>query len=84
MKLVVTVLQRDSLGCLVNPTVRSSLLELKFGGGIVDLFILDLYGWISLWMPESLLTEVVWLLPVLKLCVALLLLLFVLEIAICS
>ncbi|KAF3514942.1 hypothetical protein F2Q69_00008810 [Brassica cretica] len=33
VKLVVTVLQRDSLGCLVNPTVRSSLLELRFGGG---------------------------------------------------
>ncbi|KAF3502405.1 hypothetical protein F2Q69_00040490 [Brassica cretica] len=31
LKLVVTVLQRDSLGCLVNPTVRSSLIELKFG-----------------------------------------------------
>ncbi|KAF3510542.1 hypothetical protein F2Q69_00001430 [Brassica cretica] len=28
VKLVVTVLQWDSLGCLVNPTVRSSLLEL--------------------------------------------------------
>uniref|UniRef100_A0A0D3B4B8 Tr-type G domain-containing protein n=1 Tax=Brassica oleracea var. oleracea TaxID=109376 RepID=A0A0D3B4B8_BRAOL len=33
VKVVVTVLQRDSLGYLVNPTVRSSLLELKFGGG---------------------------------------------------
>uniref|UniRef100_A0A0D3AU96 ADP-ribosyl cyclase/cyclic ADP-ribose hydrolase n=1 Tax=Brassica oleracea var. oleracea TaxID=109376 RepID=A0A0D3AU96_BRAOL len=31
MKLVITVLQLGSLGCLVNPTVRSSLLELKFG-----------------------------------------------------
>lgn len=51
--------------------MRSSLLELKFGRGIVDLFILDLYGWISLWKPESLLAEVVWLLPVLKLCIAL-------------
>ena len=81
MKLVAIVLQQSSLGCLVNPTVRSSLIELQFGRGIVDLFILDLYGGISLWLPESLRAEVVWFLLVLKLCVALLLLLFVLEIA---
>ncbi|KAF2620112.1 hypothetical protein F2Q68_00041053 [Brassica cretica] len=54
MKLVVTVLQQCCLECLVNPTVRSSLIELKFGRGVVDWFILDLYGGISLWLPESL------------------------------
>ncbi|KAF3539202.1 hypothetical protein F2Q69_00024399 [Brassica cretica] len=42
------------LECLVNPTVRSSPIELKFGRGVVDWFILDLYGGISLWLPESL------------------------------
>ncbi|KAF2613884.1 hypothetical protein F2Q70_00009641 [Brassica cretica] len=42
--LVVTALQQGCLGCLVNPTVKSSLIELKFGRCIVDLFILDLYG----------------------------------------
>ncbi|KAF3530703.1 hypothetical protein DY000_02040318 [Brassica cretica] len=51
MKLVVTVLQQCCLECLVNPTVRSSLIELKFGRGVVDWFILDLYGGISLWFP---------------------------------
>uniref|UniRef100_A0A0D3AXF5 Uncharacterized protein n=1 Tax=Brassica oleracea var. oleracea TaxID=109376 RepID=A0A0D3AXF5_BRAOL len=30
-KLVVTALQQGCLGCLVNPTVNSSLIELKFG-----------------------------------------------------
>uniref|UniRef100_A0A0D3C9Z6 Retrovirus-related Pol polyprotein from transposon TNT 1-94 n=1 Tax=Brassica oleracea var. oleracea TaxID=109376 RepID=A0A0D3C9Z6_BRAOL len=54
MKLVVTVFQQCCLECLVNPTVRSSLIELKFGRGVVDWFILDLYGGISLWFPESL------------------------------
>ncbi|KAF2592782.1 hypothetical protein F2Q70_00042657 [Brassica cretica] len=54
VKLVVTVLQQCCLECLVNPTVRSSLIELKFGRGVVDWFILDLYGGISLWLPESL------------------------------
>ncbi|KAF2553994.1 hypothetical protein F2Q68_00036456 [Brassica cretica] len=54
MNLVVTVLQQCCLECLVNPTVRSSLIELKFGRGVVDWFILDLYGGISLWLPESL------------------------------
>ncbi|KAF2591102.1 hypothetical protein F2Q70_00039865 [Brassica cretica] len=54
VKLVVTALQQGCLGCLVNPTVKSSLIELKFGRCIVDLFILDLYGEISLWFPESL------------------------------
>ncbi|KAF3503508.1 hypothetical protein F2Q69_00044115 [Brassica cretica] len=54
MKLVVTVLQQCCLECLVNPTVRSSLIELKFGRGVVDWFILDLHGGISLWLPESL------------------------------
>ncbi|KAF3542039.1 hypothetical protein F2Q69_00019928 [Brassica cretica] len=54
MKLVVTVLQQCCLECLVNPTVRSSQIELKFGRGVVDWFILDLYGGISLWLPESL------------------------------
>ncbi|CAG7889212.1 unnamed protein product, partial [Brassica rapa] len=39
--------------CLVNRTVRSSLIELKLGRGIVDLFILDLYGEIILFFPES-------------------------------
>ncbi|KAF2540931.1 hypothetical protein F2Q68_00031156 [Brassica cretica] len=56
MKLVVTVLQQCCLECLVNPTVRSSLIELKFGRGVVDWFILDLYGGISLWLPESFLS----------------------------
>ncbi|KAF3582158.1 hypothetical protein DY000_02029219 [Brassica cretica] len=54
MKLVVTVLQQCCLECLVNPTVRSSLIELKFGRGVVNWCILDLYGGISLWLPESL------------------------------
>ncbi|KAF3596036.1 hypothetical protein DY000_02023931 [Brassica cretica] len=54
VKLVVTVLQQCCLECLVNPTVRSSLIELKFGRGVVDWFILDFYGGISLWLPESL------------------------------
>ncbi|KAF3591415.1 hypothetical protein DY000_02020159, partial [Brassica cretica] len=54
VKLVVTVLQQCCLECLVNPTVRSSLIELKFGRGVVDWVILDLYGTISLWLPESL------------------------------
>ncbi|KAF2583164.1 hypothetical protein F2Q68_00005219 [Brassica cretica] len=49
VKLVVTIL----LEFLVNPTVGSSLIELKLGRGVVDLFILDLYGGISLWWPES-------------------------------
>ncbi|KAH0853016.1 hypothetical protein HID58_083213 [Brassica napus] len=31
VKLVVTALQQGCLGCLVNPTVRFSLIELKFG-----------------------------------------------------
>ncbi|KAF2542610.1 hypothetical protein F2Q68_00031073 [Brassica cretica] len=57
MKLVVTVLQQCCLECLVNPTVRSSLIELKFGRGVVDWFILDLYGGISLWLPESLFSD---------------------------
>ncbi|KAF3565136.1 hypothetical protein DY000_02016498 [Brassica cretica] len=51
VKLVVTVLQQCSLECLVNPTVRSSLIKLKFGRGVGDWFILDLYGGISLWFP---------------------------------
>ncbi|KAF2565032.1 hypothetical protein F2Q70_00016070 [Brassica cretica] len=54
VKLVVIVLQQCCLECLVNPTVRSSLIELKFGRGIVDWFILDFYGGISLWLQESL------------------------------
>ncbi|KAF2566683.1 hypothetical protein F2Q70_00028120 [Brassica cretica] len=54
MKLVITVLQQCCLECLVNPTVRSSLIELKFVRGVVDWFILDFYGRISLWLPESL------------------------------
>ena len=53
MNLVVTVLQQCCLECLVNPMVESSLIELKFGRGVVDLFILDLNGGISLWLPES-------------------------------
>ena len=54
VKLVVTALQQGCLGCLVNPTVKASLIDLKFGRSVVDLFILDLYGEISLWFPESL------------------------------
>ncbi|KAF3548598.1 hypothetical protein DY000_02009556 [Brassica cretica] len=54
VKLVVTVLQQCCLECLVNPTVRSSLIELKFCRGVVDWFILDLYGEISFWLSESL------------------------------
>ena len=53
VKLVVTILHQCCLECLVNPTVGSSLIELKLGRGVVDLFILDLYGGISLWLPES-------------------------------
>ncbi|KAF2587625.1 hypothetical protein F2Q70_00036452 [Brassica cretica] len=33
--------------------IRSSLIELKLGRSIVDLFILDLYGEITLFFPES-------------------------------
>ncbi|KAF3586147.1 hypothetical protein F2Q69_00030575 [Brassica cretica] len=49
----VSGLKQCCLECLVNLTVGSSLIELKFGRGVVDLFILDLYGGIGLWLPES-------------------------------
>ncbi|KAF2616463.1 hypothetical protein F2Q68_00041032 [Brassica cretica] len=52
VKLVVTVLQQCCLEFLVNSTIESSLIEMKFGRGVVDLFILDLYGGVSLWLPE--------------------------------
>ena len=53
MKLVVTVLQFRYLKYLVNPAVRSSLIEMKLGRCVVDLFILNFYSGISLWLLES-------------------------------
>ena len=53
LKLIAIILQQFCLKCLVNLTVESFLIEIKFGSSIFDLFILDVYVGISLWLPES-------------------------------
>lgn len=53
LKLIAIILQHFCLKCLVNLTVEFFLIEIKFGSSIIDLFILDVYGAISLWLPES-------------------------------
>lgn len=83
---IAIILQQFCFKCLVNLTVESSLIEIRFGRGIVNLFILNSYRGISLKLSESWWSSLFCCCWNLSSCIAffLLLLYLVLQIALCN